>query len=126
MATATKFDLDRYCADVALRAKQASVLLALTATDVKNRWPHRSPELLRENVERIEQANARDLAAAPGYGLSDAQVDRLRLSRKRIEEIAAGLEQVGALADPIGEVLRTTMRPNGLRIDKIRVPLGVV
>jgi glutamate-5-semialdehyde dehydrogenase len=126
MATATTFDLDQYCANVALRAKQASARLAVTATDVKDRWLRRSAELLRDNIQRIEQANAQDLAAAPGYGLSDAQVDRLRLTPKRVEEIAAGLEQVAALVDPIGEVMRSTVRPNGLRIDKVRVPLGVV
>jgi glutamate-5-semialdehyde dehydrogenase len=82
--------------------------------------------LLRERVPQIEQANAQDLAAAPGYGLTDAAVDRLRLTPKRVEEIAAGLEQVAELADPVGEVIRSTKRPNGLRIDKVRVPLGVV
>ena len=81
---------------------------------------------LRKNIRQIEQGNARDLAAAPGYGLSDAQIDRLRLTPKRIEEIAAGLEQIAELPDPIGEIIRTTERPNGLRIDKVRVPLGVV
>jgi glutamate-5-semialdehyde dehydrogenase len=126
MAVATQYDLDKYCAGVAVRARQASKRLAVTSTDVKNRWLRRSAEWLREHCEQIEQANGRDLAAAPGYGLSEAQVDRLRLSRKRIEEIALGLEQVAALADPIGEVLRSTERPNGLRIDKVRVPLGVV
>src|SRR5688572_8271836 len=103
MATATKFDLNQYCTEVATRAKRASTQLAVTSTDVKNRWLRRSAELLRANVGQIEQANERDIAAAPGYGLSDAQVDRLRLSPKRIKEIAAGLEQVAALADPIGE-----------------------
>src|SRR5688572_19981673 len=126
MATATKFDLDQFCADVALRAKQASALLGVTATEVKNRWLRRSAKLLRDNIQRIEEANALDVAAAPGFGLSEAQVDRLKLNRKRIEEIAAGLEQIAALADPIGDVMRSTMRPNGLRIDKVRVPLGVV
>ena len=66
------------------------------------------------------------MAAAPGYGLTDAAINRLRLSRKRIDEIAVGLEQIAELADPIGELIRTTDRPNGLQIDKVRVPLGVV
>src|SRR5688572_26529202 len=113
MATATKFDLDQYCANVALRAKQASALLGLTATEVKNRWLRRSAELLRDNIRRIEEANAQDVAAAPGYGLSAAQVDRLKLNRKRIEEIGAGLEQIATLADPVGDVMRSTVRPNG-------------
>jgi glutamate-5-semialdehyde dehydrogenase len=126
MAVATELDLDKYCAEVAAQAKHASALLAVVETSVKNEWLRRSAELLRTNVDEIEQANSRDLDAAPGYGLTDAQIDRLRLTPKRIEEIAAGLEQVASLPDPIGEIIRTTERPNGLRIDKVRVPLGVV
>lgn len=126
MSLATTVNLERYCTDVASRAKRASARLAITSTDVKNAWLRRSAELLRERTTQIEQANALDLAAAPGYGLSDAAIDRLRLTPQRIEEIAVGLEQVAALADPIGEVIRTTERPNGLRIEKVRVPLGVV
>jgi glutamate-5-semialdehyde dehydrogenase len=126
MAIAAEIDLDKYCADVASRAKQASARLAIVDTKIKNNWLRRSADLLRDNVEIIEQANARDLAAAPGYGLTEAQIDRLRLTPKRIEEIAAGLEQIAELPDPIGEIIRTTVRPNGLRIDKVRVPLGVV
>src|SRR5688572_23826631 len=125
MTVAAELDLDRYCADVAARAKRASVRLAVTKTDVKNEWLRRSAELLRERGNQIEQANALDLAAAPGYGLTDAAIDRLRLTPKRIEEIAVGLEQIAELIDPIGEVIRTTERPNGLRIEKVRVPLGV-
>jgi glutamate-5-semialdehyde dehydrogenase len=126
MAVAAQFDLDRYCADVAARAKQASTRLATVNSGLKNRWLRRSAELVREQSARIEQANARDVAAAPGFGLSEAQVDRLRLTPERIEEIARGLEQVAKLPDPIGAVISSSTRPNGLRIDKVRVPLGVV
>jgi glutamate-5-semialdehyde dehydrogenase len=126
MATAMEVDLEKYCADVAARARRASGHLATTPRTVKDEWLRRSGQLLRENEERITEANQRDIAAAPGYGLTDAAIDRLRLDHKRIEEIAAGLEQVANLPDPIGEVIRTTDRPNGLRIDRVRVPLGVV
>jgi glutamate-5-semialdehyde dehydrogenase len=126
MATATELNLDKYCAEVAARARQASVQLATVSRSVKDDWLRRSAQLLRDNEDRIIEANDRDVVAAPGYGLTDAAIDRLRLNRKRIEEIAAGLEQVADLSDPIGEVIRTTNRPNGLRIDKVRVPLGVV
>jgi glutamate-5-semialdehyde dehydrogenase len=126
MAVVAELDLDRYCADVAVRAKRASARLAVTHSSIKDHWLRRSAKLLREHVGPIEQANALDLAAAPGYGLTDAAIDRLRLTPKRIEEIAAGLEQIAELADPVGEVMRSTMRPNGLRIEKVRVPLGVV
>ncbi len=126
MAVASEMSLDKYCADVAACARRAATRLGNTPTSVKDQWLRRSAELLRERVEQVCEANARDLAAAAGYGLNDAQVDRLRLSRKRVEEIAAGLEQIAELPDPIGEVIRSTKRPNGLRIDKVRVPLGVV
>src|SRR6476659_855685 len=126
MATATQLNLDKYCAEVASRAKRASMDLATVSRKSKDEWLRRSAQLLRESEERISEANERDLAAAPGYGLTDAAIDRLRLNRKRIEEIAAGLEQIADLPDPIGDVIRTTNRPNGLRIDKVRVPLGVV
>lgn len=126
MAVAAELELDRYCAEVAARAKEAAARLAVTKTAVKDRWLQRSAELLRERFAQIEQANGLDLAAAPGYGLTDAALDRLRLTPKRIEEIAAGLEQIAGLPDPVGQVMRSTTRPNGLRIDKVRVPLGVV
>ncbi|HEX3601367.1 MAG TPA: glutamate-5-semialdehyde dehydrogenase [Lacipirellulaceae bacterium] len=126
MSIATEINLDKYCADVAARAKQASAELAATSTKVKNEWLRRSAQRLRENEERIIEANAKDLAAAPGYGLTDAAIDRLKLNQKRIEEIAAALEQIATLPDPIGELIRSTDRPNGLRIEKVRVPLGVV
>src|SRR3954464_6371196 len=126
MATVTELNLDKYCAEVAARAKNASMELATVSRKTKDDWLRRSAQLLRDNEERITEANDRDLTAAPGYGLTDAAIDRLRLNRKRIEEIAAALEQVAGLADPIGEVLRTTNRPNGLRIEKGRVPRGFV
>ncbi len=126
MAVASEIDLTQYCADVASRAKRASARLAMTPGAVKDRWLRRSAQLLREHAARIDEGNARDLAAAPGYGLTDAEVDRLRLTPKRIEEIAVGLEQIAALPEPIGALMSSTVRPNGLRIDKVRVPLGVV
>ncbi len=106
--------------------KRASIELATASRQTKNQWLRRSAQLLREHEDRITEANERDLAAAPAYGLTEAQIDRLRLSRKRVEEIAVGLEKIADLPDPIGEIIRTTNRPNGLRIDKVRVPLGVV
>lgn len=119
-------DLESYCQDVARRAKAASRVLAQVSGEIKNAWLQRSADLLRTNQEALAAANAIDLAAAPDYGLTDAQIDRLRLTPDRIESIAVGLEQIGQLPEPIGEVISSTVRPNGLRIDKTRVPLGVV
>jgi glutamate-5-semialdehyde dehydrogenase len=126
MAVAAELDLAKYCADVAARAKRASARLATVGGEVKSNWLQRSAHLVRERSQQIESANARDLAIAPDYGLSDAQIDRLRLTPKRIEEIATGLEDVANLPEAIGAIIHSTIRPNGLRIDKVRVPLGVV
>jgi glutamate-5-semialdehyde dehydrogenase len=126
MAVAENIDLAKYCTDVAVRARRAGARLATTSGEVKAHWLRRSAATLRENIELLEEANANDLAAAPGYGLTDAQVERLRLTPEGIEAMAVGLEEVAALAEPIGALINSTIRPNGLRIDKVRVPLGVV
>ena len=93
---------------------------------IKDDWLRRSAQLLRENEERIAEANERDLAAAPGYGLTDAAIDRLRLNRKRIEEMAVGSGADRRPARPDRRGHRTTNRPNGCESTKVRVPLGVV
>ena len=74
----------------------------------------------------MQSANDKDLAAGHGFGLTDAQIDRLRLTDRRIDEIATGMEEVAALPDPIGEIIESRIRPNGLDVSKVRVPLGVV
>ncbi len=131
MATVTKntiepTDLSEYCTQVARRAQAASTQLAQVCGETKIAWLCRSAQLLREHAEKLQAANAQDLEAAPGYGLTDAQVDRLRLTPDRIEAVALALEEVATLRNPIGQVIDSTVRPNGLTINKIRVPLGVV
>ncbi|MFV1963856.1 MAG: glutamate-5-semialdehyde dehydrogenase [Pirellulaceae bacterium] len=119
-------DLKSYCLDIASRAKAASAQLAVVVGEQKNEWLKRSAALLRERIPELSQANERDLAAAPDYGLTDAQTDRLKLTPARMEGIAVGLEAVAALPDPVGEVIESSVRPNGLEVSRIRVPLGVV
>ena len=126
MAVAENIDLEKYCTDVATRARRASVALATVGGDAKNRWLRRSAALIRQSVKRLAEANDQDIAAAPGYGLSDAAIDRLRLTPARIEEMAVGLEEIAQLARADRQLIDSTARPNGLRIDKVRVPLGVV
>jgi glutamate-5-semialdehyde dehydrogenase len=111
---------------VAERAKRASAALARASGQQKNDWLHRSAAALRGQVDRLLAANQLDIGAAPDYGLSAAQIDRLKLTPDRIEGIAAGMEQIALLPDPVGEAIESTVRPNGLRISKLRVPLGVV
>ena len=77
-------------------AQMASARLATTSGAVKSEWLRRSAAMLRESIERIEEANEQDLAAAPGFGLSDAEVDRLRLTPARVEAMAVGLEEIAA------------------------------
>jgi glutamate-5-semialdehyde dehydrogenase len=119
-------DLASYCHEVAIRAQAASRQLATLATDQKNAWLDACAQQLQSESAAVLAANALDVAAAPGFGLTEAQVDRLRLDESRIAGIAAALSQVAGLPDPIGDVMEKTTRPNGLEIERIRVPLGVV
>jgi glutamate-5-semialdehyde dehydrogenase len=126
MSIATQHDLAEYCRETARRAKAAAGELALATGQQKNDWLKQSAARLRSQSAQVLAANAQDVAAAPSFNLTDAQVDRLRLTPKRIEEIAVGLEQVAALPDPVGEVIESSIRPNGLEVLKVRVPLGLV
>ena len=126
MTIAQENDLQAYCLDTARRARLAAEGLIKVSAETKNSWLRDSATRLRANESELLAANALDLEAAPGFGLSDAQADRLRLSSERIDGIAQGMEQVAEFAEPIGEVMETTSRPNGLQLQKVRVPLGVV
>ena len=119
-------DLSQYCLGVAQAAREASAELVCLDAAVKNRWLLESADALNENAARIIAANETDLAAAPGYGLTNAAIDRLKLDRDRIAGIATALREISALNDPVGEVIDGFTRPGGLRIVKKRVPLGVV
>ena len=119
-------DLQKYCQEVAQRAKAAAAELAAASGAAKNRWLRQSAQQLREKTDDILRANERDIAAAPGFGLTAAQTDRLKLDTSRVAEIASGLEELAGLPDPIGEVIDSSVRPNGLDVLRVRVPLGVV
>jgi glutamate-5-semialdehyde dehydrogenase len=108
------------------RAKEASAVLALASTGTKDAALHAAADLLLDQTDEILQANAADVDRASTSGVSAAVVDRLRLTPARVTAMAGGLRQVAGLADPIGEVIEGWVRPNGLRIEKVRVPLGVV
>jgi len=126
MAVADSLDLRKYCLETAQRARRASDQLARLSGGQKNAWLRRAAELLRSEHRVLSEANAQDLAAAAELGLSPAQIDRLRLAPDVVESMAVGLEEVAALAEPIGEVITSSIRPNGLQVLKVRVPLGVV
>lgn len=115
-----------YCQSTAEMAKAASRKLAQIRGAIKNRWLLESAKALRDQSALILAANDRDVANAPTFGLSASQIDRLKLDFKRIDGIAKGLEEVAALPDPVGEIIESSIRPNGLEVMKKRVPLGVV
>jgi glutamate-5-semialdehyde dehydrogenase len=93
---------------------------------VKNDALHRAADLLVARADIVLAANAADLAAAEATGTAASALDRLRLDEGRVGAMADGLRQVASLPDPVGETLDGTRRPNGLRIVRVRVPLGVV
>lgn len=119
-------DLAQYAKDTATRARQASRELVLATGDQKSAWLKRSAEQIRQQSARLIDANALDLEKAPEYGLSSAAIDRLRLTEARLEGIASALEEVIVLPDPVGEIIDSNVRPNGLLVTRVRVPLGVV
>jgi len=125
-ATETPQDLEVYTRETAERARAASQQLAGAAGAVKNRWLKAAAARIRTDTGELLAANEKDIEAAGQYGLTDAQIDRLRLSPQRLAGIADALDELVMLADPIGEVLESARRPNGLQVSKVRVPLGVV
>jgi glutamate-5-semialdehyde dehydrogenase len=108
------------------RARAASRVLAGASTTAKNEALAAAADLLDERADEMLAANASDVARANAAGTTSTVVDRLRLTLARVSAMAAGLRQVGGLPDPVGEVLDGCVRPNGLRIRRVRVPLGVV
>src|SRR3954468_11190824 len=107
-------------------ARAAAAVLALVPTTQKNEALRAAATALRARVPEILAANARDLAAAVARGTAASLMDRLKLDESRVEGIAKGLEDVAALPDPIGAVMAEWERPNGLKIARVRVPLGVI
>ncbi|MDA1161917.1 MAG: glutamate-5-semialdehyde dehydrogenase [Planctomycetota bacterium] len=126
MTNSTQTDFNDYAKEWAFRARDAARMLAVARGEQKNAWLERSAELLRNHVSSLLNANEKDVEAASGLGLTKAQIDRLRLDEDRIEGIASAMEEIAKLADPIGEIFESNVRPNGLLVTRVRVPLGVV
>ncbi|MFQ5532636.1 MAG: glutamate-5-semialdehyde dehydrogenase, partial [Candidatus Methylomirabilales bacterium] len=112
--------------ELARQAREAARAMALASTEVKNRALKAMAQGLLERQEEILRANSADLAAAEGTGRPTAFLDRLRLTPDRVRVMARGLQEVAALADPVGEMTGMERRPNGLRVGRTRVPLGVI
>lgn len=119
-------DLARLMSGVGRAARAAARELALASTDAKNAALVAAAAALRREIPAIRGANARDLAAAMEAGRPAAFIDRLALDDARIDAMAKGLGDIAALADPVGTILAEWTRPNGLHIQRIRVPIGVI
>lgn len=118
--------MENYMEILGNRAKEAAREAAKLGTEEKNRGLFTVAEELISQTEWILSENAKDLKEAEARGMKKSLIDRLCLTKERIEGMAEGLRQIAALEDPIGEVLRMWNRPNGLRIGQKRVPIGVV
>jgi glutamate-5-semialdehyde dehydrogenase len=116
----------KYADQLTSQSRTASRALAIVDGAHKQKWLRRSAELLLTRADEIAVANAKDLEKAPEYGLNAAAIDRLKLNRSRLEVIAAALGDVASLPDPVGEIFDSNVRPNGLLVTRVRVPLGVV
>lgn len=110
----------------AQKAKDAARVLATVSTDAKNRALSKIADTLVEKQSVILRENEKDLSEGKKNGLSSSLLDRLALNEKRIAGIAQGVREIIALKDPVGEVISGWKRPNGLEIQKVRVPLGVI
>lgn len=119
-------EIVHYVARTAKQAAYASRDLSIVSSGRKNRWLKMVAEALRHRTAEIITANLRDVELAPGYGLNAAAIDRLTLTPKSLEKIALAVEEIISLPDPIGEILDSSVRPNGLQVMRVRVPLGVV
>jgi glutamate-5-semialdehyde dehydrogenase len=117
---------EQYVSELLSRARESAVGLAVASTARKDRALLIAAEGLAAHAAQLQEANAEDIQAAEKAGLSASMVDRLRLTDKRIVEMADGLRHIADLRDPVGQVIEGWVRPNGLRIEKVRVPLGVI
>ncbi len=112
--------------EMAKLAKQSSVLLATLPTPIKNKVLYKSAEALLEGMDKILQANQKDVEAAKVAGIKGAFIDRLTLTKERIVSMADGLKQVASFNDPVGEVTFMKTLDNGLIIGQKRLPMGVI
>jgi glutamate-5-semialdehyde dehydrogenase len=119
-------NIKAYIDKIVRDAKTASRLMAIASTSVKNAALEQMALNLTNSKEMLIVENEKDLDAARKDGLSSAMIDRLKLTDSRIEAMAEGIREVINLSDPVGEIMEEIVRPNGLDIQKIRVPIGVI
>jgi glutamate-5-semialdehyde dehydrogenase len=119
-------NIKKYVTQKAQEAKAASKQLALLPTEMKNKALTLMAEALERQQDRLIRANSKDLSEAKRRRLSSAMLDRLTLTPQRIREMAAGLRTIAGLPDPVGEIMKAWSRPNGMKVGRMRMPLGVI
>ena len=119
-------DLQAYVRQIAEDARQAALKLSIASGARRDAALLSAADAIRSDAEAIAAANQVDVLAAKDAGLSAAMIDRLTLTDKRIEAMATALESIARQPDPVGKCIAAYNRPNGLRVEKRRVPLGVV
>jgi glutamate-5-semialdehyde dehydrogenase len=125
-APTPKLSLEAQMLDVGARARAAGAAIRDASAEARTQGLRAMARRLRAAANQILDANADDVAAARAQGLADSFVDRLALNAERLEGVAKGVEDTAALPDPIGAVMADWTRPNGLRIQRVRTPLGVI
>ncbi|MFW5841470.1 MAG: glutamate-5-semialdehyde dehydrogenase, partial [Planctomycetota bacterium] len=119
-------DPKQYVRKIATAARQAAAALAALPAQKRNDALAACAAAIRDRKDQLQTANEKDIARSDEFGLTDAMVKRLRLTDKRIESMATALEEMAAQVDPVGQAVAAYNRPNGLRVEKRRVPIGVV
>src|SRR6202451_1867732 len=119
-------DLPDLMNDLAIRARAAARVLALASPDQKNQALDAIERSIRAHAAEILAANAEDVAEVRAGGATSAFIDRLTLTPARIDAMADGVATVRAIVDPVGVVTESWQRPNGMTIERVRVPLGVI
>ena len=125
-STVTILDIKQYMRDVGRRARAAARELSRANTGAKNAALHATAQAIRRDAEAILAANKKDMNAARAAGLDAALLDRLELNAARVQAMAEGLEQIVGLPDPVGAIDDLRLRPSGIEVGRMRVPLGVV
>src|SRR3984893_7588863 len=119
-------DTAEVMADIGRAARAAAHALSLASTETKNRALRHAAVTIRARERDILAANGHDMASAKASGTTPAFLDRLALDRSRVEAMASGLDAIAALPDPVGRILARFERPNGLSIERVATPLGVI
>lgn len=119
-------EIKTYVKGLAQKAQKAGRVLAIAPMEQKNRALRASAASLRQNVLRILEANKLDVQHAKNNGKTDSFIDRLKLDVERVEAISVAVEEIANLPDPVGRVLEKKTRPNGLEIERVAVPIGVI